>query len=378
MDATSTVPRRADRGPPLARMAGSSMGSATHDGLPRETRDPGGPLVLIAVGALMALLVMTDAVRTTINLSETTGPLARTVVGLGRRVARRLPERARSSAGLFITVGVVVSWTLGLWLSWSVALLDPSVSIVRASDGSPLGVAETFYLAGFSVFTLGTGDVEAVTNAGRFVSIAASATGLFTVTLEVTYLLSLTQAAAHERATARQAYALGCDVGTIVRQAYRDRSFAGVEPLLFRLASDLSHLAEHHRTFPVLHDVLPRERSLALGPSLLALSDALDAMHRAVPAEAAVGVLAYQQLTEAMDGLVARLPPMEDGLPEAPPRPDPAELLLRAGCEVEVELRADPEAEQRRRGLYALAVEEGWQEVAEAVVRLPSSAEVSG
>jgi hypothetical protein len=330
--------------------------------------------LLIALGAAMALFVMLDAVRTTINLSDRPGPMARRVVGLGRRAVRALPIRARGTAGLFISVAVVLSWTLGLWLSWSVALLDPAVTLVRAGDGTELGVVETIYLAGFSVFTLGTGDVESATNAGRFLSVVASGTGLFTVTLEVTYLLSLTQAAAHERSTARQAYALGSDVRTIVGQAYRDRSFIGIEPLLFRLASDLSRLAEQHRTFPVLHDVLPRERSLALGPSLLALSDALDAMHHAVGPPSGVGVLAYRQVTEAMGGLVARLPARDD-LPVPPRRADVASLLDSVGCTPEGEVPDDPDLARRRAGLFALAIEEGWQEVAEQVVAVRTEAE---
>jgi hypothetical protein len=348
-------------------MTGPTAGAPSSDRLPRVGRRPEVLAVLIALGAAMALFVMADAVRTTINLSDEPGPLARRVVGVGRRVVHTLPIRARGTAGLFISVAVVLSWTLGLWLSWTVALLDPSVSLVRAADGTPLGVVETIYLAGFSVFTLGTGDVESATNAGRLVSVVASGTGLFTVTLEVTYLLSLTQAASHERSTARQAYALGGDVTSIVRHAYRDRSFAGIEPLLFRLASDLSLLAEQHRTFPVLHDVLPRERSLALGPSLLALSDALDAMHHAVPLEHGVGVLAYGQVTGAVDGLIERLPGRET-LPEAPPRADVAALLRSVGCEPSGDVPEVEAIDRRRRGLFALAIEEGWREAAEDVV----------
>jgi hypothetical protein len=332
--------------------------------------------VLIALGAAMALFVMVDAVRTTINLADRPGPLARTVVAGGRRIVRVLPRRMRGSAGLAITIAVVVSWTLGLWLSWGVALLDPAVEIVRASDGAPLGVLETFYLAGFSVFTLGTGDVASATNAGRFVSIAASATGLFTVTLEVTYLLSLTNAAAHERSTARKTFALGEDVASILRSSARDRSFTGIEPVLFQLAGDISRLAEQHRTFPVLHDVLPRERSLALGPSLLALSDALDAMHHAVAERHAVGVLAYRQCTEAIDGLIDRLPSSGE-LPDAPPRADVGTLLREAGCEQVHEVPDDPVIDRRRRGLFALATEEGWQEVAERVVRVDPSVDAA-
>jgi hypothetical protein len=139
--------------------------------------------------------------------------------------------------------------------------------------------------------------------------------------------------------------------------------------LLFRLASDLSRLAEQHRTFPVLHDVLPRERSLALGPSLLALSDALDAMHHAVGDRHRVGVLAYRQVTEAIDGLLARLP-ARDELPEPPPRADVARLLVSVGCTPEGDVPDHAELDERRAGLFALAIEEGWREVAEEVVAL--------
>jgi hypothetical protein len=333
--------------------------------------------VLIALGAAMAMLVMVDAVRTTINLSDRPGPMARTVVAGARRVVRSLPRDLRGGAGLAMTVAVVLSWTLGLWLAWSVAMLDPAIEIVRAGDGSPLGVAGAFYFAGFSIFTLGTGDVEAATDAGRFVSVVASATGLFTVTLEVTYLLSLTRAAAQERRTARQTFALGGDVETILRSAARDGSFREVEPVVFELAGEISELAEHHRTFPVLHDVLPRDRQHALGPSLLALSDALDAMHFALPDERAVGVLAYRQCTEAIDGLLGSLPSREPW-PEAPPRADPAALLRLIGCEAERRVPDDDELEVRRRGLYALATEEGWQHVADEVVQVADSREQAG
>jgi hypothetical protein len=333
--------------------------------------------MLIALGAAMALFVMVDAVRTTINLSGRPGPMARTVVAAARRVVRTLPERLRGSAGLAMTVAVVVSWTLGLWLAWTVALLDPAVEVVRAADGSPLGPAGSFYVAGFSVFTLGTGDVEATTNTGRLVSVVASATGLFTVTLEVTYLLSLTRAAAQERRTARQTFALGGDVATILRDAVRDRSFRGMEPVLLDLASEISELAEHHRTFPVLHDVLPRDRQHALGPSLLALADALDVMHFALPDERAVGVLAYRQCTDAIDGLLRSLPSQEPW-PEAPPRVPATTLLRLIGCEAEREVPDDPTLDERRRGLYALAREEGWREVAQEVVSAGATTDPSG
>ncbi|MFA9447172.1 hypothetical protein [Egicoccus sp. AB-alg6-2] len=325
--------------------------------------------VLIVFGVALALFVLRDAIRTTINLSEKTGPIASLVLRGGRRVAQVLPRRLTRTAGLAITVAVVLSWTLGLWIAWTIALSDPATGVVVSGQDRPLGLLDTFYVAGFSIFTLGTGDLEVTNTTGRLVTVFAAGTGLFTVTLEVTYLLSLTSAAAHERSTARQTYALGHDAAQIVARSFDGHTFRQVEPLLQQLARDLSTLAEQHRTFPVLHDVLPSTRALALGPSLLALSDAVDAMHFAVPEECAINRLTYQQLTESIDGVLAGLPPGSD--PPAPPDPPAAtEMLQRAGCH---QARPVPDNEaiaKRRRGLYGLAAEEGWRGAADEAINL--------
>ncbi|GGI09694.1 hypothetical protein [Egicoccus halophilus] len=325
--------------------------------------------MLIALGATLALFVLRDAIRTTINLSEKTGPIASSVLRLGRRVARILPRRLTRTAGLAMTIAVVVSWTLGLWAAWTIALLDPAVGVVVTGQDTPLGLLDTLYVAGFSIFTLGTGDLSTTNTLGRLVTVVASGTGLFTVTLEVTYLLSLTSAAAHERSTARQTYALGHDAAQIVSRAYDGTTFRQAEPLLQQLARDLSTLAEQHRTFPVLHDVLPSRRELALGPSLLALSDALDVMHLAAPVECAVNRLTYQQVTEAIDGVLAGLPPGPQ-LSDPPPAPDADTLLRQAGCEQRRELLVDEAIATRRRGVYGLAAEEGWRSAADEALRV--------
>jgi hypothetical protein len=326
--------------------------------------------VLVVLGILLALLVMIDAVRTVVNITAQKGPIARTVHRIGRQLARRLPGRWRSSAGLVITFAILVSWTLGLWLAWTIALLDPAVQIVETADGTPArGLLDAVYLAGFSIFTLGTGDLGAGTTTGRLVTVLASGTGLFTVSVEVTYLVALTSAAAHERKTARLATALGGDVRTIVSRSWDGESFRQVEPILQALARDLSELAESHRTFPVLHDVLPRTRSSALGPSLLALSDAIDVMHRSAPARSALTRLTYEQLVVAVDGVLSGLP--DDGRPhDDPPAADPDGLLAGLGCVPSRERSVDEAIAARRRGLFRLAVEEGWRDAALAAIEV--------
>lgn len=325
--------------------------------------------MLIVLGASVAVAVLADAVFTVIHATEHKGPIARTMLRIGRAGVHRLPRRLRTAAGIVITFMIVLSWTLGLWLAWTIALLDPSIAIQTARGVPAPDLLDAIYVAGFAIFTLGTGDLEAGTQVGRLVTVAASATGLFTVTLEVTYLVSLTSAISHERSTARQAYALGHDVSTILRRAWDGESFRPIEPYLQEVARDLSTLAERHRLFPVLHDVLPNERRMALGPSLLALSDACEVMAHAVGQPAALRTLSYEQVTEAMDAVLRGLPRREREL-SPPAAPDTAAALAVVG---EVPARTVEETDvvaARRRGLFALAMEEGWRDAAYEVVRV--------
>lgn len=323
--------------------------------------------MLIALGALLATFVFADAVVTVINITQRSGPIASTVHRGVRALSRGLPHRIRAITGVVITLAIVLSWTFGLWIAWTVAMLDPAVAI-RTADGQPVdGLAGAVYVAGFSIFTLGTGDLEAGTAVGRLVTVFASFTGLFTVTFEVTYLLSLLTAVAHERSTARKTFALGPDVATIVRRSWDGRTFRTVEPLLHDVARDLVRLAEDHRTFKVLHDVLPTDRSTALGPSLLALSDAADVLHYAADEQLSITELTHAVLTAAIDGVIAGMPEHETD-DEPPPPSDPAGLFAVLGIPAARRVPVDDENSWRRRCLYALATEEGWRSVVDEAV----------
>ena len=77
----------------------------------------------------------------------------------------------------------------------------------------------------------------------------------------------------------------------------------------------------------MLHDVLPSERRMALGPSLLALSDACEVMAHAVAKPAALTTLSYEQMTESMDALLRGLPQREQEV-SPPAAPAPAAALI--------------------------------------------------
>jgi len=90
-------------------------------------------------------------------------------------------------------------------------------------------------------------------------------------------------------------------------------------------------------------------------------------MRFAVADEVRLSTLTYQQVTEAIDGLLAGLPPGEH--PEDAPVPaDTVRLLQVVGIEQAADVPDDEAIHRRRNGLYQLAAEEGWEEAAQGAV----------
>ena len=319
-------------------------------------------VITTVLGVALVLLALGDALATTINVTERAGPMARTVLHLSRsplRAVLRGPRRA--IVGLVQTVLMLATWTGALWLGWWLVMLGDPVVLIRGEDGVAAGMIDHLYVAGYSVFTLGAGDFVPASTAAQLSTVLAAGTGLVLVTLEVTYLLGLTGASQHKRRVARILHGLGGDVPTVVRRAFDGRGFSAAEQLLDSLANDLAELAEHHVAFPVLHELAASRRELAAGPALLRLHDAVHLMHACTAEEARLPELPVVMTRAAVDELLTSMPEL-DLAGEPPPTPD-TRVLKELGVPLAPSTghatltEADHE---RRRGLHALAVHEGW------------------
>jgi hypothetical protein len=315
-------------------------------------------LVTGVFGVVVVVLVLTDAVTTTVNVSEQPGVFADRVVQLSRRPLRALFRRTRRpSVALGQVVLLIVVWTTLLWLGWWLILLTEPARFVHTTTGATADALDTLYVAGFAVFALGVGDIGPTSRAAQLLLPLASVTGLGLVTLEITYLLSLTRAAAHKRQVARMLHNLGDDADQIVAHLWDGTSFAHAPTILNPLATEMALLAEHQLAFPVLYEFGARRRELAVAPGLVRLLDALVVMHdRAAPQHRLPSVTHHQLLTSMQELVLATPLEGRDVTEAAPPG---TRILERLGIPV-VETPNDEVSRELRRALHRLAVEEGW------------------
>lgn len=326
-------------------------------------------VVEIVIGLGLVVLVFVDAFMTTLSMSARAGPLTQHALALAWRGLVRAERHSRgkrplTAAGTVLLIGTVVIWVALLWLGWFLTFLG-SGSVELSSSHLPADPLDVAYFAGFDVVTLGTGDVVASTPGWRLVSAISSFTGLFLVTLAITYLISVVSAVVARRTLSTQIRALGDTPERIVCNGWVGNGFSSVFlQQLVAIGPPLVTLAEQHIAYPVLHYFHSGSRYLSAPLAIAALDDALLLMGSAVAAEArpdrnaiapaeagisryvdtasAVGSLPHQQAPSAPDREALRA----DGIP----------LASAESWDVAVTQAAD-----RRRSLHRLVVGDGWR-----------------
>lgn len=210
--------------------------------------------LLVGLGWLLVAVVVIDVFRTVLWSGQGAGPLTSAVTALARRTLPHLPggRRTLSAVGP-VTLLVIASIWASLLVAGFTLTLQGDPDAVRTSAGNePVGWFRRAYFVGYTLFTLGNGGLAPVTDAGRLVTVAISATGLFLITLSVTYLLPVVSASVASRAFASSALSLGDSPQDVVLGAW-DGHRIQLDHQLRELSTTLALLAQQQLAYPVLH-----------------------------------------------------------------------------------------------------------------------------
>lgn len=122
-----------------------------------------GSTLVGIIGALLILLVIYDAIRTTLSVSSSGGPLTNRLVSglwfLLLNIHRRRKSHAMlSSVGLWITVTLLLTWFFVAWLGWFLLFCSSPQAVVVSTSKATASVMERAYYTGYTLTTLGYGD----------------------------------------------------------------------------------------------------------------------------------------------------------------------------------------------------------------------------
>ena len=243
----------------------------------------------ILAGAALVLLTLLDLALTTLHVqseSPFSTRLNRLVWWVLARASCLVPERLRDEMlgwALPLMLGVTMAaWALAYIVGFALVHLphihDPA-SFAAPNPRSPL--EDALFFSGATFFNIGSNEITPVGTVARTLTVLEGGAGLLTISLAVTYLLSVYPVISRKTAFADALNQVtgGRADGVVAAQRYLSESKQHYEALvgrLERLNDELLYLAHAHRLYPVLYYVRSREvhesfaRILALAQGLVA------------------------------------------------------------------------------------------------------------
>jgi hypothetical protein len=196
-------------------------------------------------------------------------------------------DRYLSYSGPTIILTILATWVLLLLIGFALIIWPALGTAVQASrGGTPTDFAAAIYYSGFSLATLGTGDLAPQTATYRLLTVLESILGFSVFTLVLSYVLSI-----YSNLTSRNTFALSlhhrtantADSRELLARLAADNSINTLHQDISAMAQNLINLLESKNSYPVLlyfryrqtYYALPRITYLAIDTATL-IKTALD------------------------------------------------------------------------------------------------------
>ena len=323
-------------------------------------------MIFLISGLAIVALVMFDFIWTTLSVKGA-GPLSsfcsRYLWAVFGAVARRLDRRwPVLIAGPVVLLSALLGWMFLLWLGWTLVFLASADALVTSPDHLPTGFWARVYFVGFTLTTLGIGDIIPDGALWRVLTAASALNGLTVVTMAITYLLGVLSAVTALRGSAVYISALGTSPSGVLLTGWDGSRFEPLADHLMALTPSLHQLSQSMLAYPVL-TMFGAERVAAIAPAAVVLDESLTMLEQGVAPDARLAQGRIRPLRNAIDNLIDD---MGADLPRAaaPPPVAPSLAALRtAGVPVvddhafehALALQAD-----RRRRLDAMLQHQAW------------------
>ncbi|MGM0767255.1 MAG: ion channel [Pseudomonadota bacterium] len=240
----------------------------------------GNSQLLLAGGAVIIVVIMLDVVWTTLT-TQGSGPIAR-LVTVGTDKIAKTALSIGGSRTVLTPVGplaiILLSsiWLFSLWLGWVLVFSALPFGVVESPGGAPASLTERIYFVGFTLSTLGVGDLTPEGRVPMLLTVLASFNGLVLVTLVITYAVPLVQAAVMRRQLAFSISLLGGSPQEIAWVAWQKDNRQSFDDALETIASDVIQCAEQRVAYPMLDLFYDRKACFSLGLQLATLDEALN------------------------------------------------------------------------------------------------------
>lgn len=327
-------------------------------------------MILLAIlGVGLVLLVLIDALWTTLWIDGAAGPVtSRVGAGLWRvslALAGRKNPRMQSLAGPLILAATYATWILLLWAGWVFILAaDPNAILTTAEPKTPPDWSGRIWFVGYTISTLGNGDFSPNGGVWQIVISFIALSGFSVTTLALSYLVSMSGAVVTKRALASQVTGMGSSAEELVRNAWNGRDFHTLDQSLTAVSTQLSGVTQRYLAYPALKYFHEANASDSLAVALAVLDDSLTLLRYGVSPEARPNVASLHSARSAVQTYLGTIHSTFAGRSEDAPPPPDLNALRAIGVPTVSDAEFADAVEQlaeRRRLLLGFVLKDGWR-----------------
>ncbi|WP_050183954.1 potassium channel family protein [Domibacillus robiginosus] len=212
--------------------------------------------VYVIVGIILLIIGLIDFIWTTLWIEGGAGPVTRHLsTGIWKIMRKVSGDRGYilSLAGPLLLMSAVLMWVCLFWGGWTLFFAGDPNALTNTQVKASASWIDRLYFSGYIFFTLGNGSITPNGVFWKFATVCATASGMLSITLAVTYLISVLSAASQKRSFAQSVMGIGSTGEEIVQVAWSGKDFHNIDILLNTLASDLSKLTAQNNAYPILH-----------------------------------------------------------------------------------------------------------------------------
>lgn len=267
-------------------------------------------LLTITLGAGLIVFTLVDLLGTAVSVGHGAGPLtgrlARGIWGLLLRAHRRFgTDRLLVIGGPLILLVVISVWVVLLIIGWSIVFGQPE-TLIAVEDGKPVAAFGRLRYAASIVIGRGSSVVQPSTGLYELLEPVAAMTGLTALSLSIAYVLPVVRGVVAKRSLAMYLSTLGRTPAEVLTRAWNGETLGQLDLHLIALTPRVAEVAQNHLAYPVIHFFHSSARGTALGPSLVAVDEALTA-HDMVDDDVAIDATATEPLRTAIDDFLDTL-----------------------------------------------------------------------
>jgi len=319
---------------------------------------------LSLLGVVLLLATAVDLAWTTLG-THGGGPLSGPLMNLAWTIARGSIRRHRllSFVGSLVLVLLLVFWVTLAWAGWTLVFSGDRGAIINAHTQQPVATSERIFFVGTAMFTSGTSEYNPNGRAWHLAAAVCAGSGLFVITMAITYIMSVLTATVEKRALAAFVWDLGATPQRIIDRAWDGEKFSNLQTQLDRFVATIELFGEQNLAYPILQFYHSENRRTAEPLRIAALMDTLILMYDGVDASVRPPRLVLETAIDAIRGFALVVErELVDAAAEPPP-PPALEILNRLGIPTrpkeEFLLRVNGYRDVRRR-LLGLIEKAGW------------------